>query len=793
MMGYSHNGSGSSNERSSNGHRFDTSQDRGYNARDRDSSSRGYGNSQEQGLNSREFESRDQRSNSQGYGASRDQGFNSRGYGEASPAYKGDNQGNSGDSWGRGSQSYGGGAYNQSSEPNKYGVGSGEYGSTPAEYDFFFEDKLFVTCTQKFRPDDICQFFKSFGAVSSAETDQEGEVVSTARILFKTKEDAERVFAIWHSKFSLLFHCRMFFSRTSNPQLRESGPATTKVVVTGFASGVDELEVYHLFRSIGPLYDCSLTYSGQPADPPCAILQFIKDELNEQAISKFNGFQFQGEKLKVELFDKTKHFDSNSRSRAPLKANESYRVEVTGFSSDCDQAELLKYFKTVGEIIDVEFDGPNSRCMINYDTAIGAFGAMQRFNNYRVGSRNLTVKSTGRPAPKPFASIPLIEKPQQASSVVPSSRDVKHSRWSQKADESSNRPRTSNYSGSNSGSQYGGEKPADQSSTFDFTSLSHSNPQNQSSRTTEAPQSTSWNAPATELGADNWNAPAAAPKANNSWDAPVAEPKANNNWRAPAAEPKLSGWEAPVVDPKPNNWSAPMAESQTKNSWDGPVAGPKSPSWNGPLNCDQKPRCQEIPKTDSEHHSVSPSRSSTPEHMTLTQFLESNLSPPLVGLLKSLSPGSEHTIEQIIKTLFDKSPESMVALACSIQDVAVQVKEIEAKLQEKHQFSLSEEAYQRIKKGTEGDKMMCNYEFLPLHPQKEKLLQQIMMAPKEQSYPAMISLLSKRLAHLGFSDTMPKAQAIAQTSSLRLMMVSYCYDNVLQDLHDELVASQNRS
>lgn len=63
-----------------------------------------------------------------------------------------------------------------------------------------------------------------------------------------------------------------------------------------------------------------------------------------------------------------------------------------------------------------------------------------------------------------------------------------------------------------------------------------------------------------------------------------------------------------------------------------------------------------------------------------------------------------------------------------------------------------------------------------------------MIAPKEQSYPALASLLAKRLSSLGFSDGLAKATAIAKKSSLRLLMVAYCYDNVLQDLHEDLVS-----
>ncbi|KAI0235076.1 hypothetical protein L0F63_006977, partial [Massospora cicadina] len=743
--------------------------------------------------------------------------FDSQEYGSEHPEY-GHRSGEASESKGYAADSY---------KPRSDSQG---YGSTLEEDDFTFEDKLFVNCAQKFSPDAMCQFLKSFGAIS-VKTDQEDALVSTARIQFKTKADAERAFAIWHSKFSLPFQSRMVFSRTLNSQRKEKKPAAPRLAVLGFPQGIDELTVYELFRGVGPIYSCSVMYDSRAKDPPCALLQFVKDESNDQAISRFHGSQFQGETLAVELADEAKLRDYVGRSRAPVEANESYVVEVSGIPSGVGRARLLQIFKSAGEIIDLEFDGSSDKCTINYDTAMGAFGAISRFNNYRMEGGCLTVTSgSGRPAPKPFASIPLSGPAQPAAptAAIPFSRDASQSRWNQKSDAPSGRPRRNPPSSSNEGSQYGGELPSDPFGSAGFLRDQDSGRPLSSDRIQgfPVPQSVSiqdafqdaqlakstWDAPIVESKASSWEAQVAEPKITDqeSWEAQATKPEVNNQatWTASVndsrVEVKPSGWEAPIAEPKPTSWEAPIVEPKP-TSWEAPIAEPKPSSWDAPLPLEQKPeegqvqnKSQQFLKKEGDAPSKQPRQGlpqgsepqgyqpdTLPGQMNLAEFLCSELRAPFYKLLKGLSPASDRALDLMVAGLFQMAPEKTVKLAALVREFEVQIKNVEAAIQEQHQFSISDEAYERIKKvAAEKEAATCNPEFLPLYPAKEQVLQALMMAPEEQSRPALISLLAKRLAHFEVPGALAVATAISERCSLRLMMVAYCYDNVLQDLQE---------
>ncbi|KAJ9056283.1 RNA-binding RNA annealing protein, variant 2 [Entomophthora muscae] len=209
------------------------------------------------------------------------------------------------------------------------------------------------------------------------------------------------------------------FSPTLACQPIRNSSTKVKLIVSGFPQSVDEMDVYDMFRSVGPIFTCSIFYNKWGLAPPCALVQFINDELNHQAMVEFNKSHSREAAITIEAFDEYLHWEYDVLNRLPVDPSKVFQVEVSSLPATYDRRTLLKLFRSVGLIVDAEFDAASHRCLISYDCAAECSNAAKRFDGYLFEAASLKVQECHtklKPSPLPTAL----------------SFNAKHSPWNQK-------------------------------------------------------------------------------------------------------------------------------------------------------------------------------------------------------------------------------------------------------------------------------------------------------------------------------------------------------------------------
>ncbi|KAJ1948490.1 hypothetical protein IWQ62_006883, partial [Dispira parvispora] len=139
---------------------------------------------------------------------------------------------------------------------------------------------------------------------------------------FPTVVDAEFVFATLHGTAVTFLGADTILylspSETVDPYKRAIELSQPKLIIRQLPKCTDAKSLYLLFRTLGHIFSCRLAYNnrGEPRD--YAVLQYLKPDLNDQAIMEFNLIEYMGNNITVENFlNKDRKFTPRLGQRVP--------------------------------------------------------------------------------------------------------------------------------------------------------------------------------------------------------------------------------------------------------------------------------------------------------------------------------------------------------------------------------------------------------------------------------------------------------------------------------------------
>lgn len=604
-------------------------------------------------------------------------------------------------------------------------------------HEFISSPILYLTCTQKFKPDVMLNFFRPLGALTVTGRKKE-PVVNSAEIAFDSCLNAEKAFAIWHCRYTVPFQGRLFFSRNADPAFRETEPNSPRIQAEGFPIDISEFEIFDFFRPMGPIFSCLIEHS-KKAEKPTVIIHYAKSESVSSALEKINNTIYRGEKIIIQALSEQNALAFQSKPSPPA-AIEVYRISVKGFPIT-SEISFRDFFLKAGVILNCQFDQNTGSGSVEYETALGAFNATSKFNNFKLKDSILVVKNTGEDnSPKPHAIIPLYSnnetKNENIEAPIPTSRKASQSRWSQVSKDKSFQEATKRKH--NDGFEFNGDAE-------NLNTLSFQNPNNLAKN---APNSntkpTTYNT--------NRKQPEASYLANTTKETKTVDSVNSASSSASKASPQEF---------------FPLKKIENKNESKHKLAQPSS------LPIDER----------AENNAQNTTGAAFQK--SWEEFKKDKSYGIISNIAKSLSPAANPIQEKMLETVFTSNPELVIKLAHLAADFSDKLTVEENKFKATHEFYLSSDAYHAMLRSCHESELevnMCNPEYFPLYPSKETYLKQLMSLPIEQSRPIMASMIEKRLKELEVPDHFKVSIELTQKCSLRLLMVSYYYDDVLVDL-----------
>ncbi|KAJ1653082.1 hypothetical protein IWQ61_006725 [Dispira simplex] len=150
--------------------------------------------------------------------------------------------------------------------------------------------------------------------------------MTKGQVDFPTVVDAEFVFATLHGTAVTFLGADAILylspSETIDPYRRALELSQPRLIVRQLPKCADAKSLYLLFRTLGHIFSCRLAYNnrGEPRD--YAVLQYLKPDLNDQAIMEFNLIEYKGNNITVENFlNKDRKFTPRLGQRLPSLNN----------------------------------------------------------------------------------------------------------------------------------------------------------------------------------------------------------------------------------------------------------------------------------------------------------------------------------------------------------------------------------------------------------------------------------------------------------------------------------------
>jgi len=126
------------------------------------------------------------------------------------------------------------------------------------------------------------------------------------------------------------------------------------IYVGNLPEDIREREIEDLFYKYGPIVDIDLKVPPRP--PVYAFVEFEDPRDADDAIYGRDGYDFDGQRLRVELahggrgpsFDRSSSYDSSARRGAARRSD--YRVMVTGLPSSASWQDLKDHMRRAGDV-----------------------------------------------------------------------------------------------------------------------------------------------------------------------------------------------------------------------------------------------------------------------------------------------------------------------------------------------------------------------------------------------------------------------------------------------------------